>query len=106
MVYTDEHAGYAGLWNAYQHSTVKHSVKEFVNGMASTNSIESVWAVIKRGYTGVYHHWSPRHMTKYINEFCFRLNDGTVKRPTMERLNSLIDGAIGKRLTYERLTAK
>ena len=106
VVYTDEHAGYARLWYAYQHGTVKHSVREFVNGMASTNSIESVWAVIKRGYTGVYHHWSPRHMTKYINEFCFRLNDGNVKRPTMERLNSLIDGAIGKRLTYERLTAK
>ena len=45
-------------------------------------------------------------MAKYINEFCFRLNDGNVKRPTMERLNSLIDGAIGKRLTYERLTAR
>lgn len=26
---------------------VKYSVKEFVNGMAHTNGIESVWAVLK-----------------------------------------------------------
>ena len=34
---------------------VNHSAKEHVNGMAHTNGIESVWAVLKRGYSGVYH---------------------------------------------------
>ena len=81
-----------------------HSVKEYVNGMASTNSIESVWAVLKRGYNGVYHQWSFKHMARYVNEFTFRLNEGNVKRHTLDRLDSLVAGAIGKRLTYEQLT--
>ena len=31
----------------YEHKTVKHSVKEFVNGMDHTNGIESFWALLK-----------------------------------------------------------
>ena len=104
-LYTDEHGAYRGLGGFYQHLPVKHSVREFVNGMASTNGIESVWAVLKRGYTGVYHQWSPKHLGRYVDEFVFRLNEGNVKRTTMQRLDSLVQGAIGKRLTYERLTA-
>ena len=104
-VYTDEHAGYKNLGERYQHGTVKHSVREYVNGMAHTNGIESLWAVLKRGYNGVYHQWSPKHMARYIDEFTFRLNEGNVKRPTLERLESLVKGAVGKRLTYQQLTA-
>ena len=57
-VFTDDHRGYAGL-RGYKHKSVRHSAKEYVNGMAHTNGIESVWAVIKRGYNGVYHNWEP-----------------------------------------------
>ena len=104
IVYTDEHAGYRNLSAKYQHGTVAHSAKEYVNEMASTNGIESVWAVLKRGYNGVYHHWSFKHMARYVNEFTFRLNEGNVERHTLERLDSLVTGAFGKRLTYQRLT--
>ena len=104
VIYTDDMKAYQGL--PYRsHWTVKHSVKEYVNGMAHTNGIESVWAVIKRGYNGVYHQWSRKHMRAYVNEFTFRLNEGNVKRPTMDRLNSLVKAAIGKRLTYQQLTS-
>ena len=103
-IYTDEHASYRQLREHYQHSTVVHSVKEFVNDMAHTNGIESVWAVMKRGLNGVYHKWSAKHLARYVNEFTFRLNEGNVKRPTMDRLNDLIKGSIGKRLTYQELT--
>ncbi len=102
-LYTDEHAAYKQFGGRYKHETVKHSVKEFVNGIASTNGIESVWAVLKRGYNGVYHQWSFKHLARYVNEFTFRLNEGNVKHHTMARLKSLIKGAIGKRLTYQRL---
>ena len=104
-IYTDEHAGYRNLGARYEHETVKHSVKEYVNGMAHTNGIESVWAVLKRGYNGVYHHWDYKHMARYVDEFTFRLNEGNIKRPTLERLESLVKGTVGKRLTYQRLTA-
>ena len=98
VVYTDEAPGYQGMPDRY-HWTVRHGVREFVNGMASTNGIESVWAVLKRGYNGVYHQWSAKHMARYIDEFTFRLNEGNVARPTMQRLESLVKGAVGKRLT-------
>ena len=44
-------------------------------------------------------------MARYVNEFTFRLNEGNVKRHTMERLESLVKGTVGKRLTYQQLTA-
>ena len=103
-VYTDDFPAYDKLHTAYSHGTVKHSAKEYVNGIAHTNGIESVWSVMKRGYNGVYHNWSVKHMARYINEFTFRLNEGNVKRNTLDRLDSLLSGAIGKRLTYAELT--
>ena len=103
-LYTDEHGAYRGLDDFYKHEAVKHGVKEFVNEMAHTNGIESVWAVLKRGYNGVYHHWSKKHMRRYVNEFVFRLNEGNVRNHTMVRLVHIIDNAVGKRLTYKELT--
>lgn len=47
---TDEHSSYRGMME-YFHAVVNHSAKEFVNGMAHTNGIESVWAVLKRDST-------------------------------------------------------
>ena len=103
-VYTDEHRGYHDLGGLlYQHGTVKHSAKEYVNGMAHTNGIESVWALLKRGYNGVYHNWSAKHCQRYVNEFTFRLNEGNVKIDTMDRIESLLLNSIGKRLEYREL---
>ena len=68
--------------------------------------MESVWAVLKRGLHGVYHHASPKHLFRYVDEFTFRLNEGNVSRHTFERLDSFVDGIKGKRLTYEQLTGK
>ena len=52
MVYTDEHASYRGLPN---HESIRHGAKEYARGEVWTNGIESHWAVLKRGYYGVYH---------------------------------------------------
>ena len=105
-VYTDEHRGYSVIGKMpYGHETVNHSAKEFVNGMAHTNGIESVWAVMKRGFHGVYHHWSVKHCAQYVNEFTFRLNEGNVEIDTQDRLNSLFRAMKDKTITYEELTA-
>ncbi len=71
-VFTDDHGGYQGM--PFEHKTVKHSVGEYVNGMAHTNGIESFWALLKRGYHGTYHHMSEKHLDRYVTEFAGRHN--------------------------------
>jgi transposase-like protein len=101
MIHTDEHGAYTGLAPAYGHESVIHGAGEYVRDGVTTNSIESVWAVLKRGIHGTFHHVSPKHLHRYVDEFTFRLNDGNVKRHTMDRLDSLMNASVGKRLTYK-----
>ena len=107
MLHTDEYSGYAGLHGIfYRHETVNHGTGEYVRNGVSTNSIESVWAVMKRGLHGVYHHASKKHLARYVNEFTFRLNDANVRRHTLDRLASFADAAVArKHITYKEMTA-
>jgi transposase-like protein len=103
-IYTDDWYAYGGLkWN-YNHEKINHRAKEYARGDVSTNSIESVWAVMKRGLNGVYHHASSKHLGRYADEFAFRLSEGNVSRSRLDRLSSLVAASIGKRLTYKQLT--
>jgi transposase-like protein len=106
QIYTDDHVLFNDLDGLfYSHSSVNHSAGEYKRGAAHTNSIESVWAVLKRGLHGVYHHASKKHLFRYVDEFTWRLNEGNVENHTLARLGSFVDATAGKRLTYERLTA-
>ncbi len=106
MLYTDDHREYKGVGGVlYGHKTVRHSAKEYVNGMAHTNGVESVWSTIKRGFNGVYHHWSKKHCQQYINGFTFRLNQGNVDRDTQDRLDDLFKSMVGKTMTYKGLVS-
>lgn len=102
---TDELKGYNGI-TGYTHLTVNHSAKEYVNGMASTNGIESFWAVLKRGYVGTYHNFTTKHLTRYVNEFSFRQNEGNCRIDTVDRMKSLCDKSVGKYLSYKRLIGR
>ena len=105
-VYTDEHRSYDGLdEEGYEHDTVNHGAGEYVDGDVHTNNIESVWAVFKRGLTGIYHHVSIKHLGRYVDEYAFRSNDGACDNHTMNRIGAMLRGAQGKRLTFEDLTA-
>lgn len=105
-IMADENPSYQALTRkAYTVDAVTHSTGEYVRGDIHTNSIESVWAVLKRGLHGVYHHASKKHMGRYVDEFTFRLNAGNVSRHTFERLDSLVGAVSGKQITYKELTA-
>ena len=101
-VYTDDHPGYVGL-QGFKHQTVKHSAKEYVNDNVHTNGIESVWALLKRGIHGTFHHISVKHLDRYVSEFAFRLNEGNVKVDTIDRMKSIVKNVGNKRLTYVEL---
>ena len=85
---TDELKGYQYIED-YTHLKVNHSAKEFVNGMASVNGIESFWALLKRGYHGTYHNFSTKHLSRYVNEFVFRQNEGNCQTDTVDRIKAL-----------------
>ena len=105
-IYTDEHRSYQHLHTAYQHGTVNHSAGEYVGANdIHTNGIESVWALLKRGLYGVWHHASRKHLHRYVNEATFRLNEGSCEVHTNQRMGSLINKSVGKRITYAEATA-
>lgn len=81
LLTTDEYAGYSGLNNIVAHRRINHSVS-FVEwdmfaplyGPTHTNTIESVWAILKRAIIGQYHHISHRYLPLYLNEVTYRYN--------------------------------
>ena len=95
-VYTDEAKAYTGLARA--HEVVKHSAGEYVRAMAHTNGVESFWSLLKRGYIGIYHHFSRKHLHRYVSEFEGRHN----QRPqdTLQPRVLMATGLAGKRLRY------
>ena len=101
-VYTDDHGGYQGM--PFEHETVKHSISEYVNGMAHTNGIESFWSLLKRGYHGTFHHMSEKHLERYVTEFSGRHN--TRDADTVGQMVAMVKGFEGARLSYQNLIAK
>ncbi len=99
IVYTDEARAYRGI--PRYHEAVQHGVGEYVREQAHTNGMESFWAEMKRGYTGVYHWMSPKHLDRYIAEFEGRHN--VRSEDTIDQMGDLAQGAVGKRLMYEDL---
>jgi hypothetical protein len=72
---TDDFKGYKPFEVIIPHHTVNHSRKEYVNGISHTNTIESFWAIFKRGTKGQFHFVSPKYLNRYLDEFCWRFNN-------------------------------
>lgn len=99
-IYSDEHSGYIGI-NGYNHHSVRHSNKEYVRGDIHTNGIESFWALLKRGYYGTFHQFSPKHAIRYVNEFASRNNNRLCD--TIDVLAITVKSSNGKNLSYKKL---
>ena len=56
---------------------------------------------MKRGYTGVYHKMSPRHLDRYVGEFAGRHNDRN--SDTANMMSGVVSDMVGKRLRYSDL---
>jgi transposase-like protein len=99
-LYTDEYTSYKSLQRVYDHQTVKHSQRQYVNGRVHTNTIEGFWSILKRGIFGVYHFTSKKHLQLYVDEFVFRYNS---RRDTeASRFNLLLTNT-ENRITYKEL---
>lgn len=101
-VYTDEHKAYTKLSDKYAHKTITHSLNVYVIGDVHTNTIESFWAILKRGLYGVYHQVSEKHIERYLSEFAARYNTRSSKND--ERFETFLAKSEG-RLKYKTLIA-
>ena len=102
-VMTDESPIYPKIGEEFAgHGTVNHSKDEYVRhgGFMTTNSVESYFAILKRGVYGTFHNVSEAHLGLYLSEFDFRYN--TRKISDGERADELLRGAKGKRLMYRQ----
>lgn len=97
---TDEWRSYQGPGTMFSggHYTVNHSANEYVRDDVFTNTIESVFSLIKRGVMGTFHSVSRKHLPNYLNEFEFRWN--TRKLDDGQRVSKAIKALEGKRLQY------
>lgn len=94
---TDELNPYKKIGEAFaRHDTVTHSRHEYVRGLATTNTVEGFFSLLKRGLNGTFHHVSRTHLHRYLAEFEFRYN--TRFMDDGERTVRAIRAAEGKRL--------
>ncbi|SRR5713226_1975852 len=100
MVYTKIGREFAG------HGVVNHSAGEYSRDDITTNTVESSFAILKRGLYGTFHHVSEAHLQRYVTEFDFRWNYRSKLGFTdSERTVEALKGISGKRLTYRRIDA-
>ncbi len=83
---------------------MNHSAKEYARGDVTTNTVEGLFSLLKRGVMGTFHHVSKKHLHRYVAEFEFRYNSR--KTDHGGRLQAAIKAAQGKRLTYRSVMAK
>ena len=88
------------------HETVNHKREEYVRGDVTSNTVESSFAILKRGLIGTFHSVSEQHLQRYCVEFDFRWNTRMSQGYSdTDRANIALKGIAGKRLTYRRTHA-
>ncbi len=104
-IMTDEYVGYKGIGPSFEggHDSIRHRKGQYAKGDITTNTIESSFALVKRGIIGTYHNVSAEYLHRYLWQFDFawngrKLNDG-------ERTVAAIQAAEGKRLMYKSAIA-
>ena len=100
-VYSDDAAPYRGVER--DHEAVRHSVSEYVRGMAHTNGIEAFWSMVKRAHDGTFHKISPKHLHRYVGEFAGKHN--IRNSDTLVQMRDTVARLVGQRLLWRDLVA-
>jgi transposase-like protein len=102
-IMSDDCYSYRGIGRGFEggHKSINHSIRKYVTGDISTNTVESYFALLKRGVHGVFHHISKKHLAKYCDEFSFRWNFREVTDG--QRAVAAIQGIEGRYLPYKEI---
>ena len=92
------------------HQSVNHSIKEYVRKgdvTVHTNTVEGTFSIFKRGMRGIYQHCAAKHLPRYLAEFDFRYSNRIALGINDKvRADTALAGVVGKRLTYETVSAR
>ena len=103
-IYTDELASYLGIADDdTRHATVNHSLDQWALGDVHTNSIESIWALFKRSIMGAFHHVSPKHLDRYLEELEWRFSNRKNQHIFVDTVRRMVRT---EPLTYRELIGK
>lgn len=85
---------------------MKHGEGEYAREDVTTNTVESSFAILKRGLYGVFHHVSKAHLQRYATEFEFRWKTrAKLGYSDSDRAVEVIRNISGKRMMYRALSA-
>jgi transposase-like protein len=107
-LHTDESRLYDSLGYEFRvHEAVHHASGEYARGkgdnLVTTNTVEGMFGIFKRGMTGVYQHCGEQHLQRYLDEFTFRWNNRSkLGVEDQQRAKIAAYSMGGKRLTYRR----
>ena len=59
--------------------------------------------MLKRAHKGMFHRLSPKHLQRYVSEFAGKHN--LREMDTLVQMQHVVAAMVGKRLTYQSLTA-
>jgi ISXO2-like transposase domain len=101
-IMTDEWRSYQGLDKEFEggHHMVRHSAGEYWRDGVGTNTVESYFALLKRGVMGSFHHVSKQPLHRYCDEFSFRWSYRKVTDG--ERTDAALRATEGRRLSYKK----
>ena len=108
---TDQSPHYSRVgWTFSEHGAVNHGKGEYVSAEDPTvhiNTVEGSFSIFKRGMKGVYQHCARKHLPRYLAEFDFRYsNRKALGVDDVTRADEALRGVRGKRLTYQRVSAR
>lgn len=92
VLMTDEFKAYEGADEMMPHSTVQHGEKEYVKGIAHTNTIEGFWSMLKRAFHGTHHWWSKKWTQHYVDEACYKWNNRKNRNVFKKFIRECFDG--------------
>jgi transposase-like protein len=100
LLVTETGVAYRSIEGYPQHRLINHAKGEYRKGDIHTQTIESVWSLLKPQIVGTHHWVSEKHLDQYVSEMAWRLSRRGMTPE--DRLNALFKAVEG-RLTYRAL---
>jgi len=100
-IISDSFRGYCEVKETFsKHKKVNHSQGIFDKEGEHINFVESFNSLLRRGYFGIFHQFTDRHLHRYCVEMSYKRNCHKLNRN--ERIEKTISRLEGKRMFYKR----